>query len=170
MQQCQSSSRAQRQNRATIVETEDWQHDWVSNEIGRCDFHRCSWVCASSALDGSLLRFHFHQFVLPAFPVCSGISDGCCCQGLLLQKRECHVSLRDIGALCGLFCTGDRWCFVCLGVAYTCTETSGGHGHTTPWDSCLGDVRQACGISFCQGQVRQGGVVFKAPTLDLETH
>lgn len=44
-----------------------------------------------------------------------------------------------------------------------CRQTSGGARTHNPRDSCLGDVRPAHGVSFCQRQVRQGGVVYKAP-------
>ncbi len=89
---------------------------------------RCSWFGASGVLDGLLLRSPFHHSRLPAFPDYLGISDGCLRGSTAAETNgECHVSLRDIEALCGLFCTGDRWCRVCMCVCVcVCVETSRG--------------------------------------------
>lgn len=91
----------------------------------------CSWFVASGVLDGLLLRSFFSPFIASSFSSLLGdLGRLSVCEGVLLQRRECHVSLRDIEALCGLFCTGDRWCRVCSGAC--ALKVAGGHGHTTP--------------------------------------
>lgn len=54
---------------------------------------------------------------------------------VLLQRLtgggECHVSLRDIEALCGLFCTGGQ-VVPCVRACARVLKLAGTHGHTTP--------------------------------------
>lgn len=112
----EASGRTQRQNRATIVET-----DRLIRQLAeRRERHMQSLHAAAGLVsDGSLLPSPFSQLLSP---VESGTPDGCCA-GALPRTRECHVSLRDIEALCGRVCTADRWCLVRPGVWVLCTCT-----------------------------------------------
>lgn len=122
-------------------------------------------------LDGLLLRSPFHHSLLPAFPVYLGdLGRLSVCEGVLLQRRECHVSLRDIGALCGVFCTGDRWCLVCLGVVCVCVLKLAGGTDTQPlrqlsW-GCQAGVRD----QFLPETGATGRSSLQSTTQDLGTH
>lgn len=87
---------------------------------------RCSWFVASGVLDGFSLCPPFSPFTAPSVSSLLGdLRRLSVYEGVPLRRRECHVSLRDIEALCGLFCTGDRWCLVCLGVWVLCVCACG---------------------------------------------
>ncbi len=63
------------------------------------------------------------------------------------------MSLRDIEALCGLFCTGDRWCRVCVSAClcvWCVLKLAGGHGHTTPGTVVLGMSGRRTGSVFAR--------------------
>lgn len=125
-QRCQRSSRAQRQNRATILRTEDWNTTGRARRAADVISKRRSWFVASGALDGFSLCPPFSPFTAPSVSSLLGdLRRLSVYEGVPLRRRECHVSLRDIEALCGLCCTGDRWCLVCLGVWVLCVCACG---------------------------------------------
>lgn len=131
-------------DRAAVARSGEIDRLWggkIDNTTGRAAdviYQRRSWFGASGVLNVRLLPSPFHHSLLPASPHYLGIAGGCLRGSIGAETNgECHVSLSDIEALCGLFSTGDRWCRLCV-CARGCVETSGGHGHTTPETVVLG--------------------------------
>lgn len=100
--------------------------------------------------DGSLLPSPSPQSLSPALPADSGTPDGCCA-GALPRTRECHVSLRDIEALCGRVCaprTGGVLCVRACGCCVLVLNLAGGRTQPPPpppGDSCPSGGCQAAG-------------------------